>query len=373
MKPRTLTPEEADLFATSRLAAEQLRPYYRRGLLALRPVAVDEIGTLGVDSSWRIYVDFKWFGSHTLAERAALIGAHEIEHLLRDHFKRCCGRDPEFWNIAGDAEINDDALDLELPPDKVMPSTLGCPNGLLAEEYYLKVVGNLGSFCGGGSGAGSPQKWELPPDETGVSEMEAETIRNAVAADVLIAAAKNPVPRHIRMWAEARQKPITIDWRRQFVSLLGQTLSTLRGNDDISFRRLHRRQQPGKTLRPRRVQSSIRVGVVVDTSGSMGEFGDAVISVSALLSKYDCKYVQIDAEVQRISRRLPREWKGGGDTDLCPAIEKVLDQNVIVVVTDGLTPWPSVPPPVPVIVVLLGEGTFSPPQWTKIVRVPEME
>jgi len=370
MRSRPLTAEEEAVWAQTALGAQELRPYYARALLALQPVAVDGLRTVGVGSSWHVYVDFAWLGALTLSERAAVVAAHEIEHLLRDHAGRCCGRQPGAWNVACDAEINDDAHDVRLPAGGVTPALLGQPDGLLAEQYYPEVDEEQehAHTCGGGSGAGAPQAWEVEEGSGGgVSPEEAELIRDEVAAAVLAAAERGDVPLGIRVWAEARRKPVAIDWRQQFAALVGSLRSSARGRDDVSYRRLHRRQRAGQPVRPGWVRAPLRVGVVIDTSGSMCELGDLVVSVAAMLAEHDCRFVQCDAEIQRVTRRLPSEWQGGGGTDLRPAIERVADSDVVVVISDGITPWPH-QLAAPLIAVLPPEAP-PPPRWVRAIRV----
>jgi hypothetical protein len=43
--------------------------------------------------------------------------------------------------------------------------------------------------------------------------------------------------------------------------------------------------------------------------------------------------------------------------------------NLIVVLTDGLTPWPSAPPPRTRVVVGLMDETGSTPSWADVVHV----
>jgi hypothetical protein len=62
--------------------------------------------------------------------------------------------------------------------------------------------------------------------------------------------------------------------------------------------------------------------------------------------------------------------KGGGGTDMVAGIAMALtvDPDVVVVMTDGYTPWPPAPVGVPVIIVLIGEGPFG-PSWAANLRV----
>jgi len=63
---------------------------------------------------------------------------------------------------------------------------------------------------------------------------------------------------------------------------------------------------------------------------------------------------------------------GGGGTDMGVGISHALQlrpkPEVIVVLTDGYTPWPSERPPAQVIVALLEDGP-DPPDWARVVRV----
>ena len=77
----------------------------------------------------------------------------------------------------------------------------------------------------------------------------------------------------------------------------------------------------------------------------------------------------------RTSRDI--ELVGGGGTDMTEGIARAVElrprPDILVVVTDGYTPWPADQPPVGrVVVALLGEATPPaplPPVWAHTVRV----
>ena len=84
------------------------RPYLAAAWWAVQRTPIAGIGTLGVDQAWRLYYDpevvLRWS-----VDQVEAVLYHELCHLLRDHAGR--GRslaDPYLWNLAGDAEINDD-------------------------------------------------------------------------------------------------------------------------------------------------------------------------------------------------------------------------------------------------------------------------
>ena len=100
----------------ARVRAAYQRSYFAPALFSLMPVETDLIGSMAVDSQWRLYYNDAWLTTHTVEENATLL-IHEVSHLLRDHETRKTQagvRDHRRWNTAGDCEINDD-LQVEGP------------------------------------------------------------------------------------------------------------------------------------------------------------------------------------------------------------------------------------------------------------------
>ena len=337
-------------------------PYYARALAAMTPVERPGLGTLAVDRSWRLYWDPEFCARITRAELAAVV-LHEVEHLLRDHAGRRQGRSPRAWNVAADAEINDD---LEgLPEGGVYPSTLGAAPDLSAEEYYSLVADDAADpQCGSGSG-GDPVPGELDDESEapGVAPgAEADRLRDAVAEDVRAAAARGDVPASARLWASARLIPVrrAPDWGARVRAHIGS-----RG-DDWTWSRLPRRQPPRGILRPGRARQSRELAVVVDLSGSMAGHADAVASVLSSVRADVLWLYGHDCAATAAPATRARSWRdvltlpGGGGTDLRPAIERAAREHQrVLVLTDGDTPWPS-PMPAGVLALILGpDGTWE--------------
>lgn len=84
-----------------------------------------------------------------------------------------------------------------------------------------------------------------------------------------------------------------------------------------------------------------------------------------------------DADVHavgRVTRAERAPLAGGGGTDMGVGLARALTltprPQVVVVLTDGYTPWPEVPPPgVRVVVGVVGSGTA--PAWATVVRLEE--
>jgi predicted metal-dependent peptidase len=76
---------------------------------------------------------------------------------------------------------------------------------------------------------------------------------------------------------------------------------------------------------------------------------------------------------QRVSRAEQIELSGGGGTDMRVGIAAALAlaqrPDVIVVLTDGLTPWPEHPVGARVIAGLIGDGAPPTPEWMEVVPI----
>ena len=129
-----------------------------------------------------------------------------------------------------------------------------------------------------------------------------------------------------------------------------------------------------------------RVASVVDTSGSVDDeqLAAAWTEVHGCLRRLGARrdllsVYAADVNLHKLSG-LPSkqvELLGGGGTDMGAAVETILGTppkpDLIVVITDGFTPWPAKRPVRPVIVVLLPTTWGSPeppPAWAKVIRLP---
>ena len=388
--------------AAPRLWAASRFPYFAAGLFALRPVAQPGLGTMAVDDRWRLYYDPAVVSGWSTAECGSVL-VHEVLHLLRDHAGRATAvgvghGSAGAWNLAADAEINDDLRDarLPLPGEPVLPSTLGAPTGRLAEEYFARLRPGRSKRSGWecGSGAhGVERPFEAAGAEgdadgfEGVSRVDADIIRRVAARDIAIAAAAEPgsVPGGLARWADRLLAP-RVDWRRELATAIRRGAAQISGRVDYSYRRRSRRAaaMPGLVL-PGLIRPVPEVAVVCDTSGSMGsaELGACLTEIEGIIAGIGARRVavlSVDCEVQataRVNRAGQISLRGGGGTDMGEGIAAAVAlrprPQVVVVLTDGYTPWPPAPPPATrVIVGLIGAGpqTQGPP-WARSIRIGE--
>jgi predicted metal-dependent peptidase len=374
----------------ARVRAAYQRSYFAPALFSLVPVVTDSITSMAVDSHWRLYYNEAWLATHTVEQNAALL-LHEVSHLLRDHEgrRRAAGiRDAARWNVAGDCEINDDldADSLPLSGDPPLASQYGLPAGESAEIYYdrLPTGGAAQTFHDCGSGAhGERRFWELAADDggeggvPGVDRLKAALVRRDVARriDEMSTYATDASPAW-RRWARATLTP-KVDYMAAIRHAVRRALrdSTL-ARYDRTYRRPHRRQACyGEFIMPSFYQPRPRPGFLIDTSSSMADsqLARAVAELGGLTRQlgYGSQVVVAccDAAVHHVRKVFSAtqvELYGGGGTDMSVGLRAFTERtsdpiDLLVIVSDCNTPWPSEVPPFPVITIRVGDGV--PPPW----------
>ncbi|MGF1599634.1 MAG: VWA-like domain-containing protein [Acidimicrobiales bacterium] len=381
--------------AAARLWATTRHPYLASAVFASPASPAPGLGRLVIDRWWRIHADPSVVAGSSVNELGGEL-LHLALHVVRDHAGRADRvglaepAELHHWVDATDAEIVDD-----LPADmaRVSPSAtaddLGAEVGRLAEEYYRRGIVRDGATADCGSGAhGRLAGWEPPPprsdDDPGVRPDDQRLLRRRVASDIADAAAGTVAP-GLRAWA-AEELGSRVDWRAELAALLRRSLSTVGGAVDYSYRRPSRRASVGTgVVLPALRRPTVEVAVVVDTSASVSDraLASAVAEIDGLLRASGTRSVRVLAcddavhTVRRVTDGRQVDLVGGGGTDMGVGIATALDHRppprLIVVVTDGITPWPPEPPPAEVVVALLGVGDAGvppTPAWARAVLIP---
>ncbi|GHJ12864.1 vWA domain-containing protein [Micromonospora sp. AKA38] len=400
---------DRDKLLTARLYAARVRPYLATALFALHVVESRRVPTMAVDRHWRCYVSPLFVARTPVADLAA-VWVHEVSHLLRDHH----GRGDRFLrehgltgaaerlriNIAADCEINDDAYGdgLVRPADAVEPGCLRLPEGQLMEEYLRQFrLGPLTQHlawldCGSGAD-GLGRAWDLGPDGAhGLTEQERDAVRFRVAEG--ITGRPGTAPKGWRRWAEEVFHPPQ-PWRELLGAAVRSAVSASGAGDDYTYGRPSRRSAgvPGVVL-PALRRRPPRVCVVVDTSGSVSdtELGSALLEVAAIARAVGGRrdlvtVLPCDAAAHRVLMLCRAEdlpLVGGGGTDLRTGFARALRDarrpDVVVVLTDGQTPWPATRPSCRTVVGLFPRPVRwseqdpdhvpdSPPDWARVVTL----
>ena len=316
----------------------------------------------------------------------------------------------------------------------VMPDDLGQPRGRLAEEYFAAVRGQAeqpdqdveddqagdgdqardgeggqpqrdgsesnaeGSGSRGRPDRGSATHGQHRPGEHGgpepdraedraaqpaISPASADLIRRQVAGEIAAEHRRaGTVPAGLLRWAEARLGS-KVDWRRALAAEIRRCVADVRGQVDYSYRRPSRRagSSPNVIL-PALRRPQPEVVVVCDTSASMGEdrLAQVLAEVEGLLRSVGVgglAVLSVDAALhtgRRVTQASQVELVGGGGTDMRVGIDAALARrprpDVIVVLTDGETPWPlGAPRGVRVVVGLIGTDAPAAPSWARSVPI----
>ena len=392
--------------AAARLWAAHRFPYFTTALFALVPVVEPDIGTVAVDGHWRLYADPEVVAGMDVSPLGVLL-VHHVGHLLRQHAGRAesagIGEDrAAAWNDACDAEINDDlvAEDLPVPSGQLEPGGAGWPTGELAESYLARIRKRAAGADGHrdcGSGAhGHARPWDHGGDGTpGVSASDAALLRRRTAEVVAAhVRAAGHVPAGLRRWADDLISPV-VDWRRVLAAEVRRGLKRAAGCADYTFARRSRRATClGDVVLPGTFRPAPEVAVVVDTSASMAPamLSTALAEVEGILAAGGLAarrltVLSCDTEVGAVSqatRASQVELVGGGGTDMGAGLAAAADlrphPQVVVVLTDGWTPWPArAPRAVSVVVGLLADpplegggvrrGPTGVPSWARTVRI----
>lgn len=388
-----------DVLQAARLKVVTREPYYAEALFSLRGPRAEAIGTFAVTDRGVLIVDpakcSEWG-----TDGVAAVLSHEVGHWLRDHAGRRGSRDAWAWNIAGDAEINDDVVRAgwKLPvKGPIMPASIGSVDGLTAEEYYPLVQKFLEKQPKGGDLAGDQKGKSVPNPAAapgswgdcggcahgeghdkdggaedgapaGMDKVDVDLLRRSTAQAVKAHEQSNgrgSVPLGLSVWADRYLAPPKIDWRRQLRGLTRRMVASRCGNDARTWARLSSRYWSMRTVlgsatppRPAYYSPVPKVAVVIDTSGSMScregtrtrldlamsEVLGVVKAIGVPLAVY-----AVDAAVQarvmvRNAKQLDKAAVGGGGTDMTLGVMEAAAKerpDVLVLVTDGETGWPA--------------------------------
>jgi predicted metal-dependent peptidase len=392
-----------------RFKLREKAPYFGHVMYGVRPVKSDAVtftdqdgvkhNTLGVDEHGRLYHadEVDW----TFGQTVAVLG-HEMMHIVLRDAKRRMGRDPGMWNVAADLAINSilSQGQWDLPPDGQFPEKYGYPENLTAEEYYSRLmqdpnvpkIGVSGppqpgnGHCGGVAGNPNDGEEGEPTDGNGMTSLELDAVATRVAQEVV--KNRGSVPGALASWADSVLNP-TVPWQNVLRANVKRCLTIVSGGaSDFSFMRQSSRRESGDLILPALVTYKPEVVVFLDTSGSMSdaELLEGVGEVSGVVRHLAQRITvkTLDTEVHdtyKISNArelVGKKLSGRGGTDMRVALDDAQRMtprpNIVVIFTDGETPWPDAAPRGAVVVVCLTRGTHdstrqSVPSWAKVVQV----
>jgi predicted metal-dependent peptidase len=404
-----LPPEARRRWAAGRVWAAHEAPYLASALLALDPVVVEtedaavDLRAFPSDRRWHVYIDPIVLAGVAVEELGFWL-LHQVSHLLREHAARypalapgpaapetagpLGARTPEQrrWNLASDAEINDDlyTAKLELPGSAPHPSWFSLPEGWLAEQYWDALEDSeprAARDCGSGCD-GQDRDWDC--GKLGLSSVGARLVARDTARRIREhARERGDTPAGWQRWADEILHP-SVNWRRQLAAHVRRGAADVTGRVDFTYRRPSRRASavPDVVL-PSLRQPLPQVALVIDTSGSMSDsmLGQALAEVTGVLrslgiARRNLRVIACDAQAyaaQRVRDVRTVKLAGGGGTDMGAGLDAAAAlrprPDLIIVLTDGYTPWRPAPPPgIRVVVGLMTRGGRT-PDWAETVLI----
>ena len=396
-----------DALAKAREIVRLKAPYFATGIYRLKPVQCEGVPTMGVDSNLRLYYNPSFISKTKPFELASVL-VHELLHILDRHHARanqmgvCDQKSAHLWNIAADIALHPllVAGDWKIS-NHLKASMFGFPSGRTVEEYYRmlqkekpdtpkEVCMSPGHGTCGSCATGIQEPWEQE-QEPHSSVADQEVLRSSVSRAIEAhQKSAGSIPGSYQIFSDYEFTKPKIRWQSIFSSAVRSGVHGP-GKVDFSRSRPSRRQQSTpKVIRPALVQPYPHVAVVVDTSGSMddSDLAEAMSEVKGILraagvsegvTVLPCDTVVYEVQKVWNPKQIKLEGRGGTDMGegLYAAAKLKQKPSVVVVMTDGGTPWPKRKPvKCPVIILLMGhwkESLDSVPAWAHGIEIEKDE
>ena len=401
----------------ARIVAQARWPYLSTLLFNLKIVESSQLPTLAVDDGWRMYYSPD-FVMEQSAEALATMVLHEALHCVNQHGPRFRALSQSrhlhvTWNFAGDVGINHVLDRAQMPWGDFEPlrfthlSKFDVNPEMGTEkifftivEYYNQHPEEVDQFtdCGSIIG-GEARDYEISrshSDNPAIKSDQQDVIRDQVAQEILkhaYAKGIGSIPGELLRWAQELLEP-TIDWRKALAGAFRTSLATVLGRRDYVYTRPSRRQSAMRIGNHEIILPSMRkpappaIAIIVDTSGSIGND-----EITLFLSEVDgivkangisqgVTIIPCDADIGEIQKLRSRgaittlKLTGGGGTDMGVGIAAAgklrPTPKIVIVLTDGFTPWPtSLPKGVETLIVCLTaeESLNTTPNWAKTILI----
>ena len=318
-------------------------------LILQTPLVIDNTIPTAATDMKKIYYNEKFINSLTV-DVVMFVIVHEVMHIMFKHGLRRNNREHEKWNIACDHAIN---LILKKGGFSVWPNAY-CDakyEGMSAEQIYIaldeeeKKKNGGKATCNGGFGAGDLV--EAPGGMTPEDVAEVERgIQQKVATAFAQAKMQGQMPAGLNAIVEGIINP-PAPWQQ----LLREHMTRVVHNDE-SWSRRNRRFRTFVLPTKHRLGRG-EVVIIGDTSGSMegyfAQIGAEISEVVEQTSPERTRVIWADdtdcalEEIFEMGEPIELHPKGLGGTDMRKPLKFVerYDPEIVLLITDGYTPWPS--------------------------------
>lgn len=326
-----------------RLARMQImlgNPFFGSLLMCSPMVETTDIPTAATDMR-SIFYNPDFFETLSQAEVSGVL-VHEILHKSMAHGLRRGTRDPQGWNVACDYAINPVLLDagFKLPKGCLVNSAFA---GMSAEQIYDKLSRDSPKSHGD-----NPIGNDIQEPATGDPEERAQIsreIRQQVAQAATTARMAGKLKGELARLVDSVLEP-AVPWN----DVLREYMTRIT-TDDESWSRRNRRFTH-VVLPARYSQNMGPIVIIGDTSGSITQkefnrIGTEIQIIAENLRPESIRIVWADTNVSSeqvfdYNEPLALKPTGGGGTDMRVPLKHVeqYGPQVVILITDGETPWP---------------------------------
>ena len=296
--------------------------------------------------------------------------AHEIMHIVLKHNTRRGNRNPEKWNYACDFAIN-----WMLHKDGFVIWEKACLDAQYADMSAEQIYEILPEKYDGGDQGGLSGDLRAPPpmDEEERAEHEV-AINRAIAQSAMMAKARGQLPGSLeKLIDKIYDEPVP--WDKVLEDYMTRVV---KNNENWS----HRNRRFSSVVLPSLKTPGMNELVVIgDTSRSMflksvfERVGTAIDYIVRVVKPLNVHVIWADdadcanQEDFEPGQDIILHPKGGGGTDMRKPLRFAEERSpeVVVLVTDGYTPWPDAPTPFPLIIACTTDAGC--PDWAQVVRI----
>jgi len=315
--------------------------------------------TAAVDGRY-IYWNRKFFEGLTLDE-VIFVLAHEVMHVVYDHFGRRGHRDPGYWNMSGDYIINAMLINEKIGAMPMKPVTDKDENGNTSQRvglYDKKYEGwtseavyddlqkrqvkkqmtldvhiQMGKDAQDGAGKKANGNIPIEVDEATLKEIR-EGLKDKILQAAQAAAGKMPasIARLVDHLVESK-----INWRDYIRETIQSQLTA-----DYTWHKPNRRHHGTDVIFPSLIkEETIDVEVSIDQSGSISadmarDFLSEIFGITQQYAQFTIAVSTFDTKLynrqvftsENVDELLDYEPKGGGGTDI-GVVWRYLQKNAI--------------------------------------------
>lgn len=316
-------------------------------------IARKDIPTMGIDKRGQIYYNEDWVENLSVPQLVFAL-AHETLHVAMQHFSRVGERNKQKWNIAGDAVINDTLINASIGEFITEGVNMPGSKDKSTEDVYASLPDPPNGGKGASKGIGGTGDDLLdegsPMSDAEQKEIEAR-VRVEVAEAMQAAKARGKLPGVLEKFATD-----IINVKTPWYDILERFMVSFTAGE-TSWKRPNRRYNHCYLPAVGKVARMGKIGMLTDISGSISQpeimhYNGHMKRIIEMCMPEGVYLAYCDTSVQHEDEYGSEElddvqvkFYSGGGTDMVAGLDHMAETghelDVVVVLTDGYTPFPT--------------------------------